>query len=234
MMHLGQEISKTIPFLEAERGPTAKELALWTKAQRAFQRANLLSYALKLQYRNVILTYSFGRENEAKLDEKGLPDLEIRTLNAISEIERLKDLMSEVNQLEIGVRLSEGGNDLDIIQPSSQIGWVIPAVIGAAVVIGIIARWAFLEKEVGEISDQYNGILRRANIELCADPNSTICKNWETTKKNGGYYKRETIIDKVKNAAIKVGNIAAKGLGAGIAIAIPLFMLLYLPKRKGK
>lgn len=235
---IGQEkipVSPPIKYVDAERPPTARELELWAKAQTIAKRVNLLSYMMKAQFRNIIQIHNFAKNNKIKLDEPGLPDLEKRMLSALAEIEFLKDKMCEVNQLDLGVRISSSGNDLDIVEPkeTGTMGWIIPAILGAIVVIGIIARWAYLEKEVVEVTRDYNGIMKRADMALCSDKNSETCKSWEKDKQTGGYYKRESIIDSIKNAASSVGETAKKGLGAGIALAIPLLAWLWAPRRKG-
>lgn len=237
MMMFGQETPPSgIKYVQGERPPTSQEIALWEQAQRIARRTNLKSYILKAQYKNVILTHKFAVENKVTLDEPELPALEERMMIALTEIEKLKDLMCEVNQLELGVRMSENGNDLDIVQPESEnlsFGWIIPAVVAGAIVIGIIARWAHLETEVSEVTAKYNGILKRSDMALCENPDSEQCKAWENAKATGGYYKRETLIESVKSAVSTAGNVAKKGLGVGVALAIPLLLWMYMPRKKG-
>jgi len=235
---LGQETTTKIPFVQAERPPTASEIALWEKAMKLAQRTNLLSYAVKLQWAQIKLTHSFAQEKQVAFGEPDLPDLADRMFGALKEIESLKDLMCRVNQLELGIRLSADGKDLDIVQPAETgelsfgQGWVLPAILGVVLVVGIIARWAFLEREVSEITAKYNGVINRADNALCKNPDSELCHDWENSKKSGGYYKRETIIDSVKNALVSAGSTAKKGLGIGMALLLPLLALMYLPRRK--
>ena len=237
---MGQEsgLPPSINYIDAERPPTTREIELWRRAERSAYRVNLLSHALKAQFQNIVLTHKFASDHKIMLDEPTLPDLEQRMLIALAEIENLKQQMCAVNKLNLGIRISTGGNDLDIVQPEdiTTMGWVIPAAIGAVVVVGIIARWAYLENEVGSITAQYNGILKRSDMALCADPNSQICADWKHDKSTGGYYKRQSIIDSVKSAAGKVGDAVTSGtkigLSAGLAIAIPLLLWIYAPRRR--
>jgi hypothetical protein len=232
---IGAETTPTIPYAQAERPPTAKELALWAKAEKTAKRVNLRAYMMKLQYHSIRQTHKFALAHQTTLNEPSLPDLEQRMIAALSEIEKLKDAMCGVNRLELGVNLSEGGNDLDIIEPEpANLGWIIPAVLGAVVVIGIIYRWATLETEVSEVTAQYNGVLRRSDMALCADPNSQMCQDWQSDKSAGGYFKRETLIDSVKNAISSVGSGAKTGLGWGLALAIPVLLWLYMPKSRSE
>jgi len=233
---IGQEtpISTPIKYVEADRAPTQQELALWSQAEKIAKRVNLMSYAMKAQFRNIVQIHNFAKANKITLNEPDLPDLEKKMLTALAEIEFLKDQMCAVNQLELGVRVSQSGNDLDIIEPkqTETFGWILPAVIGAVIVVGIIARWAYLETEVNEVVSDYNGIMKRADMALCENPDSEICQNWKKDKATGGYLKRETIIDSVKNAVSAVGSTAKTGLGWGIALAIPLLAFLWAPRRK--
>lgn len=230
---LGQETKQKFPLYEAERPPTPKELALWDKADKAARRTTLKAHRMRLLYQNIVQIHKFAAARKVSLNEPDLPGLEARMLIALKEIETLKDYTCSVNQLELGVRLSEGGEDLDIIQPEpASLGWILPAAIGVVLVIGIIARWAFLEREVDEVSTEYNGIMKRADMALCADPGSQMCADWKHDKATGGYFKRETIIESVKNAVEKIGSGAKTGLGWGLALAVPLLLFMYLPRRK--
>jgi hypothetical protein len=232
---LGQETKPKLPYSQAERPPTAHELALWAKAEKVGKRVNLSAYMMKLQYHSILQTHKFALSHQTTINEPTLPDLEARMLAALAQIEKLKDAMCGVNRLELGVRVSEGGNDLDIIEPEqASFGWIIPAILGAVVIVGIIYRWATLETEVGQITADYNGIIRRSDMALCADPTSQMCEDWKTAKSTGGYYERETLIDSVKNAISSVGSGAKKGLGWGLALAVPLLLWLYMPRKRSE
>lgn len=232
---MGQETKPKVPYIEGERPPTEKELSLWSKAEQLGKRVNMRSYMMKLQYQSILQTHKFALAHGTSINEPGLPDLEQRMLSALSQVETLKDAMCGVNRLELGVRLSADGNDLDVIEPEpATLGWILPAVIGAVVIIGIIARWAHLENEVSEVTADYNGIMKRSDMALCADPTSQMCADWKNDKQTGGYFKRETLIDSVKNAISSVGSGAKTGLGWGLALAIPVLLWLYMPKSRSE
>lgn len=235
-MMLGQE-TKGIPLVQAERSPTSAELSLWDQAMRLAKRANLLSYIVKLQWQNIKVIHEFAKANKIPLGEPDLPDIAERMFVVINRIEYLKDLMCQVNQLELGISLSTSGKDLDIVKPkessSMSFGWVIPLIGAALVVAGIIGIWREKNKELEEITQKYNSVIDKADKLLCTDPSSKLCNDWKEEKKTKDYHKRETIIDSVKGALASVGKTAKKGLGWGIAILIPLLGYLYLPRRKG-
>lgn len=229
----GQEIPST-PVIHGERPPTSQELGLWEKAEFMKRRSVLKSYMVRLQYENVVRTAKFAAQNGVNLNESELPEFEVRMQAVLKEIEALRRDHCDVNGMALGVSPSASGKDLDIVRPPNlSLGAIwIPIAIGAVVVAGIIARWASLETEVQTISDKYNGVLRRADMNLCADPTSKMCTDWKAIKASGGYVQNETLIDSVKNAVTKAGSFAARGLGLGLMLAIPILMMIYLPRRK--
>jgi hypothetical protein len=225
---------KGIQYTDAERPPTTHELELWSRVETLSKRVSLLSYMSKAQFKNILLTYQFCSEIGITPNEPSLPELEKRMHAVVAEIQRLNDIVCEVNRLKLGIRLTSSGNDLDIVDPQSNLsfGWVIPAVVGAVILIGIIARWVQLESEVSEITARYNGILSRTDMALCEDPNSQQCQDWEHAKQTGGYYKRQTMIDSVKSAVKSAGTVVKKGLSAGLVLSVPLLIWSLTSRRK--
>lgn len=233
-LSFGQDPLPESPVIQVERAPTSNELALWDKAEKLKRRAVLKAYMVRLQFANIITAAKVAKKHGLNLNEPELPDLEQRMIVLCGKIEGLRRDHCDVNGMHLGVSPSVDGKDLDIVRPPSMsLGAIwIPIAIGAIVVAGIIARWVQLEIEVQNISDKYSGVLRRADQNLCADPSSKMCKDWKVTKASGGYVKNETLIDSVKSAITKVGSFAGKGVGIGLLLAIPVLMMLYLPRRK--
>jgi hypothetical protein len=239
-MRLGQETPARIPFYESERLPNAKEREMWERAMKIATRTVQKSYLLKYQWAQVKTISDFAKKAGAALDEPRIAELADRMFAALKEIETLKDVMCKVNQNKLGVRMSANGQDLDIVQPGESepvlegdFGWIIPVIILAIIVIGIIARWIYLEDEVGDLNDQFDGVIERSDKALCKDPNSQQCQDWQKTKADSSYYKRETIIDKLKNAAAGAGGFVKSNLKWGLIVAVPLLLMLYAPRRKG-
>lgn len=226
--------SPPVSPIKGERGPNDHELALWNKAEKIKQRVVLIGYLAMLQQSQLNITVKYAASKGLDLADNEIPELESKLFQTVKTIEVLRKDHDLVNGMQLGVQVSQGGGDLDIVQPpETELGAIwIPIAIGAVVIAGIIARWAFLEKEVQTISDRYNGILHHANQALCSNPDSQMCKDWTKRKQSGDYVQNETLIDSVKNAVSKVGGYAAGGLGAGIMVAIPLLMLMYLPKKR--
>jgi hypothetical protein len=222
-----------ISYVEAERAPTAKELSMWERAEKISKRALLLSYIVQNQWMNLKLTHAFAKSASIELGEPDLPDYADRMFTVMHKIEPLKDAMCKVNQLELGIKISSSGNDLDIVQPQdTSFGWVIPVIGVSLIVAGVIGLWQELSDDLDEITKKYNGVLKKADALICKNPNDKICKDWENSKKENNYYKRESIIDSVKSALVSFGGAAKKGLGWGVALLLPVLALLYLPRRR--
>lgn len=222
-----------ISYVEAERPPTSEEISMWEKAEKIAKRVNLLSYIVKMQWLNIKLTHTFAKSASIELGEPDLPDYADRMFSVLNKIESLKDAMCKVNQLELGIKISSSGNDLDIVQPKdTSFGWVIPVIGVSLIVAGVIGLWQELSDDLEEITKKYNGVLKKADALICKNPNDKICKDWENSKKENNYYKRESIIDSVKSALVSFGGAAKKGLGWGVALLLPVLALLYLPRRR--
>jgi hypothetical protein len=222
-----------ISYVEAERPPTSEEISMWEKAEKIAKRVNLLSYIVKMQWLNIKLTHTFAKSASIELGEPDLPDYADRMFSVLNKIESLKDAMCKVNQLELGIKISSSGNDLDIVQPQdTSFGWVIPVIGVSLIVAGVIGLWQELSDDLEEITKKYNGVLKKADALICKNPNDKICKDWENSKKENNYYKRESIIDSVKSALVSFGGAAKKGLGWGVALLLPVLALLYLPRRR--
>jgi hypothetical protein len=223
---MAKEGTSPISYVEAERPPTTGELSLWATAEKAAKRAILLSYIVQNQWLNIKLLHEFAIKNSVNLGEPDLPDFADRMFSALKKMPAFKDAMCKVNQLELGIRISSSGKDLDIVQPKEQsFGWIIPVIGVSLIVAGVIGIWRELCEELEEITAKYNGVIKKADALLSENP------EWEKIKKENNYYKRESVIDSVKNALVSFGGTVKKGFGWGIALLIPVVALMYLPRR---
>ena len=235
---LGTELEPTpsASIVEAERPPTDQELALWDRAEQLMRRCVLKGYAARLKHAQIIAAAKHGAKYGTTINIPEMADLETRMNAALTEIEDLRRYHCDVNGLHLGVRLSADGKDLDILSPAPMsMGaiWIPMIAIGAVILVGIIARWVYLESEVQEVNNKYNGVISKANMALCENPDSDMCKDWNKSKQTGDYYKRQTLLDKVESAVTTVGKAAKSGLSWGVMLAIPMLLYLYAPRRKG-
>ena len=216
---------------EVERKPTASELALWDKARIKARRVSLLLYACQLQLQNLYQASLFAKENGVSIPEFPT-ELETHFLNLKKEAASILTAQRDVENNVLAVQFNNG--DIDIVDPSQQFGAVwIPIAIGAVVVAGIIARWAYLEKETDKLEKQYNGLLRHTDNELCADPTSATCEKWKEKKKSGGYYKRTTIVEDIKDSIGSAVTTAKTGLGVGVVAIIAIVAVGLFLKARG-
>lgn len=230
---IGQETTPKVSYVEADRPPTSSELALWNQTMQIAKRVGLKAYIAKLRWANILTIHEFAKTNSVELGEPDLPDVADRMFAALKSIETLKSSMCRVENLELGIRVSGNGADIDIVQPKVQsFGWVIPAIGVALIIAGVIGRWMELEKEIDDVSKRYNEVIDKADKALCTNPDSDLCKKWKSTKVEKNYNKRESLIDSVKNALVSAGSTMKKGMGWGIALLVPLLALMYLPRRR--
>lgn len=222
---LGQEYIPNVnidwPVHDIERSPTVSELSSWNEAGKISDRVLLVSHICDLTLMNIGLASDFCLQKNISL-----PGFDKSILNRYTSIRKeiysIRESMRQVEDNVYACQFSHG--DIDIVDPPNQaMGAIwIPIAIGALIVGGIIARWVQLERETGELSDQFNGVLKRADDHLCADPSSEACIDWETAKAKGGYYKRETVIGNIKDAIKGTGKAVKTGLGIGALAVIPI------------
>jgi hypothetical protein len=217
-------------IVDVERPPTSHELALWERAEQLMRRCVLRGYIARLKHAQINAAIKHGLKYGTTISVPEMAELDSRLSTALDSIEQLRQQHADVNGLHLGVRLSADGNDLDIVtpQPMAMGAIWIPIAIGIGViVVGIIARWAYLEREVSEVTNAYNGVISRADMALCTDPDSEMCTDWKQSKTVGDYKKRDTLIDSVQGAISKIGSGAKTGLSWGLALAVPLIIFLF-------
>lgn len=228
----GQEITTPLRYGTAERPPTDHENSLWDRAEALKKKVILLATIMRLRHKQLMRAAQFAAAHGVPFDAGELPGLESRMLAVLSQIEQYRRLHCDVNGQQLGVKPSATGDDLDIVQPQESDsfgGWPL-IVAGVIILIGIIARWIYVENEVTTISEKYNHVLTKTDNEFCKDPSSKLCQDWQAEKKTGDLAKNETLVDSVKRAMGTVGS----GIGTGLMLIIPLLALMYLPRKRGK
>jgi hypothetical protein len=222
------EIKK--PHVTGDRAPTLFELERWRgllnqldRSQRAHGRAfcllsNVAIAAKFLSTRGIVLPYF-----------SAAPGLEQQFLKVSAELEKITDMIRDVEDGTLGARWQ--GGDFDIIQPpsaSGMQGFFIPVIVGLVLLVGVITRLIWVEKENNELSDKFNDILTKTDKTLCSDPSSQVCKDWKKTKSEKSYKENETLADTIKRAAASTGE----GLGIGLMIAIPLLAWSWFGRKR--
>lgn len=214
------ESKPIVPIIHGERIANAGEMSLWNKAMKVRERINRNIYVSALYYRNLILAYQFAQSRGIKLpvmDE--MPSLEKRLYQVHVDYDYLSKSMNRVLDRTAGIRRT--GDDLDILDPGQGFGWIIQIVAVGVLLVGtLIARLITVESESQDVSDKLNSVLDSADKALCSDPGSKICQDWKAEKIKSDYVHNMTLVDTVKGALTTAG----KGLGVGIAVAVPLLL----------
>jgi len=224
----------TWPVNDIERSPSSSEISAWNRVLENSHRVALIVRVCELQAMQLGLAGWFIKDRGIVINDIPLSDetkAAIEQLVVIrKEAQELRAAMRAVEDNILAVRFESG--DIDIVKPPDlTFGAVwIPIAIGVVVIGGIIARWVQLEQESNDLSDHFNGLIRRVDDHLCNDPTSPQCLDWKQTQEKGGYYKRETVIGNIKDAIKGAGSVVKKGLGIGALIALPLLAMFLLPK----
>jgi hypothetical protein len=215
------EMKPIVPQIKGERLANRSEIALWNRAMEIRQRINRNIYVSTLYYRNLVILHQFSQSKGISipvLDQ--MPDLEKRLYSVHVDFDYLSKSMDRVLNRTAGIRKT--GNDLDILDPGQGFGWIIQVVALGVLLVGtLISRLITVESESQDVSDKLNSVLDSADKLLCsADPNSQTCQDWKQEKIKSDYVHNMSLVDTVKGALTTAG----KGLGVGIAVAVPLLI----------
>lgn len=144
---------------------------------------------------------------------------------------RNKRLIDAVNSERLGLRFNNG--DMDIMAPASMtadevaeyqaLGWII-IVSGIVVLAGVVAYITWLQKENEDLKTKFNNLLFASDKTFCRDPNSSVCQKWVDRKARENFEAKKGTIEQLESGIKSVAQTAKKGLGIGIAIAIPLVL----------
>lgn len=212
---------------------TVEEHRTWQKIRtKMFRTRDRLDGAMAERSMIVMLS-KFCTDNGYYINAlKDISSTEEDLLNAKSEIDKLTNAVNDAEMGYLGIVYNNG--DFDIVTPSTESvsGFGFPPIvaigIGVVSVVAIFARWVYLEHKVEEISNDMNEILTDANKELCADPDSSMCKDWKKRRTEKDYKEQETLSQTVKRAV----GAAGKGLEIGLIIALPLLAYTHFGRKQ--
>lgn len=221
-----------------ERPPTSAELKKWQDLIERFDRTQRKFILATLLEQNVQTITSWG--TQAGYGMPMLPADSKTVLNSIyKELAKIQRAIQAAERLEVGVRFANG--DIDIVAPAwytkeqiqdLNLGWVIPVIIGVALIIGLAARVITLEWQLDETVQKKNAQLDAANKIICSDPKDPRCAAWEVEKEKSGFQKTESTIQQIKNGLKTFGKVATTGAGIGLAVGIPLLLWSFFKKAK--
>jgi hypothetical protein len=226
---MANELKQPVSAIElpssVERPPTAAEVRLFGRFCNELERLDRIVSAAGLRMQNI---YTAARFSSAA----GLPVISVSG----DEEELYYSLRDRVRQLraaergvidwQAGIRTTSSGRDIDIVLfPGQQLGaipLVIPALIGVVIAAAAVAAAVSAIKDAHELSRKLNAVMETADRELCKDPLSDTCQNWQTEKAQKNWQKNKSIADSIGSAVEKIGG----GLGIGIVVALGIFAFL--------
>lgn len=224
-------------MLLPERAPTGDERSRWSDFVKLADRVMMMTGANGLRLRNYETIARFAESVGIKTVD---PTEAKKELNIISaDILRIKKAIALVEANELGIQFSVDG-EISIVAPTSytkeQIAsyglgaWPLILIgVGIVLIGGIVARALWMESKNAELESKVDGWTKFVDGELCKDPNDPKCAAWKTEKAKD-YTPTKNTIDRLVEGLAEVGTTAKKGLGWGIAIAIPLLAWGFLKK----
>lgn len=222
-------------MLIPERGPTLAEQKKWDDMLLLAEKVKKKTFSNIVRAENVKIISAFGVRKGLLLPSISAVDAK-RLVAVVAEFAQIQRGIQAVDRLELCVKFQNG--DIDIMAPpwytKEQIasynlsGWFVPIIIGIAALAGLIGRLYDIEKENNELAAKYDAVLKASEKRICDNPDSAECKEWQKEKEPSGYVKNEGIIGQIAGSISDFGKTAKKGVGIGLAIAIPLLAWSYL------
>lgn len=219
--------------IKSSRPMSVEEHRQWQKVRNKMFRTRDLFSMGQSQLNQIIMISAFCDNNGISLPVLSkMPTLEKEFLETGQEIDDLTNAIHDAEFGYYGVVYKSGDFDL-ITQTSSDVsGLGFPALVVAAIGIvsftTILARWVYLEHKVEDITKKYNDIIKKADDQLCSDPNSETCKSWKQRKQQNDYKRETTIVESIKSGIATAG----KGLSAGLLLAVPLIAFSMFGSKK--
>lgn len=212
-----------LPTRLIERSPNADDLGRWRRLKREFERASNLSDAAALYLENIYTTKAFADQNSVSMPimDTELEELEQKFFELNDKLEEIKRAIRMAEDHKLGIRQS-GPRDIDFIElPEYSIsGLIIPIIAGVVVLAGAIAAAVYLQRENLELTIKYARLLTATDEMFCDDAGSSLCANWEQTKKEAKYDQNMTIAESLKKGIKTVAGGAATGLILAIGLIV--------------
>jgi hypothetical protein len=227
-------------MLISERQATSVEKKKWDEVLRLAEQLKRYTYANVLRDENFKLISVFSARYGVQIPLMTAD--EIKRLNRnIEAFKRIYKAIQAVERLELGIYFAE--DDVVIVAPSwytsDQIasyqlsGWPFVLIAaGVAIVAGVIGYIHRLQSDNEELSSRYDAVLQASEKRICSDPTSAACQAWKKEKEPKAIKENEGIIASLTSGIAEIGQTAKKGLGIGLALAIPLLAWSYLGRRK--
>lgn len=197
------------------RAPTSFETEKWRECLRLADELADKVFVIDLLSECLIVRAGFAASRGVSLPLVGAELAEQRYLLLKKANDDLQSAFDRVRSLEYGLKWRN--NDFDIVESSQSLGVLfIPVILGAAVILaGCFVTLYHLGKESDLIRENYKKLNAAAEATLCKDPDSELCKNWNSVKKEQKIEEKESFVDSLKGSISK-GLMIAVALFAGM------------------
>lgn len=203
---------------------TRQQVARWAKLKQQAADIGDLQWCLRQLNINAAIAYNFAKRSG--LNAESPEPLEKSLIDQETRLNRIKTAMDRVDARVWGLQFRNG--DLDIIEPQADFGvGVLLVVAGVVAVAALGAALYAMWQEAKETHRKYNALLVATDRALCTSPES--CADWEKTKTEMGYQKRQGIVD---SALESIGTAATTGTKWGLAAAVPIALIALLMWRR--
>lgn len=199
--------------------PTQQQIQTWQSFKGMSKRLDLEIRATGERIKQLQTVHAFKRANNLPVHfDPLIVSGEARQIWARNE--RLKRAIEQVELGHFGLRFR--GSDLDIMAPAGtsadqiapyQLGVVWPVIIiGVVVVYAVVEIWADLRQRNHDLYEKASNLVETADAQLCADPQSQTCIDWQNAKSSNNFDEQSRTIgglfeeaeqwpDKIKSAA---------------------------------
>jgi hypothetical protein len=208
-----------------ERPPTAAEVRLFARFCNELERLDRVVSSAGLRMQNIYTAARFAAAAGAPVIS--VSETEEELYYALRDrVRQLRAAERGVIDWRAGIRQTFDGRDIDIVLfPGQQLGaipLVIPALIGVVIAAAAVAAAVSAIMEAQELQRKFNAIMETADRELCKDPTSELCQNWQVEKASKNWQKNKSIAESIGSAVEKIGG----GLGLGLIVALGIFAFL--------
>lgn len=211
-----------IDLPSVERPPTASEVRLFARFCVELERLDRVVSAAGLRLQNIYTAARYAAVVGAPVISVSETEEELY-YSLRDRVRQLRAAERAVIDWRAGIRLTDNGRDIDIaLFPGyelSGIPLIIPALIGVVIAAAAVAACVHSILEAQEIQRKFNAVMEVADKELCKDPTSDTCQNWQVEKVQKNWAKNKSIAESIGSAVEKIGG----GLGLGLVVALGIF-----------
>lgn len=221
---LGQQTTPVVEVLPG-RLMNGNEQALWDSSLALLD--DLSDYVVLLKLLGINTAYTFWFAQQHGLQMASPAALESRVIDLEQKIDRVKELVRQVEDHNLSVQFVNG--DINIVDPKPEFGALLLILGGALILAGLVGMLVYYKEEADDIRPKYNRILKATDKVFCTKGSPKTCAEWKQYKKEKGYVERKSLAQKIGDG---IGKTAGTGAKWGLMIGIPLLALAFMWKNR--